>query len=216
MIAACSPGTRHRDRVAPGRGACSCCRPGLPPISPEGCTSPRPETAFYEIAQRAGGAWLKLVVIVAVVIASAIANAMAAQAAVARILFAMARDGKLPAVLAKVHPRFKTPYISTLVVAGVSVLVGSVLFSKDRRSHSRRELRRFERVRAPTSVGHQSLFSSGNGAAIGSGISPFRWSASQSFSTCCTKWIVRRRFSAPAGSPSAPCITAYWRCAEGI
>jgi amino acid transporter len=83
-----------------------------------------PETAFYEIAGRAGGAWLRLVTILAVVIASAIANAMAAQAAVSRILFAMARDGKLPAVLAKVHPRHQTPYVSTLVVAAVSLLVG--------------------------------------------------------------------------------------------
>ena len=89
-----------------------------------------PETAFYDIAGRAGGAWLKLVVIVAVVLASAIANAMAAQAAVARILFAMARDGKLPAVLAKVHPRFKTPYVGTLAVAGVSVLVGAFFFQR--------------------------------------------------------------------------------------
>jgi amino acid transporter len=83
-----------------------------------------PETAFYEIAERAGGAWLRLITIIAVVIASAIANAMAAQAAVSRILFAMARDGKLPAILAKVHPRYKTPYVSTLAVAGVSLLVG--------------------------------------------------------------------------------------------
>jgi amino acid transporter len=83
-----------------------------------------PETAFYEITEHAGGAWLRLVTILAVVIASAVANAMAAQAAVARILFAMARDGKLPAVLAKVHPRFKTPHVSTLVVSGVSLLVG--------------------------------------------------------------------------------------------
>jgi amino acid transporter len=83
-----------------------------------------PETAFYEITERAGGAWLRLVTILAVVMASALANAMAAQAAVARILFAMARDGKLPAVLAKVHPRFKTPHVSTLVVAGVSLMVG--------------------------------------------------------------------------------------------
>jgi amino acid transporter len=88
------------------------------------------ETAFYEICQVAGGAWLRLVVIVVVVIANAIANAMAAQAAVSRILFAMARDGKLPAVLAKVHPRFKTPYVSTLVVAGVSVLVGLLFASR--------------------------------------------------------------------------------------
>jgi amino acid transporter len=68
------------------------------------------------------------VTIVATVLASAIANAMAAQAAVARILFAMARDGKLPAVLAKVHPRFKTPYVGTLAVAVLSALIGA-LFS---------------------------------------------------------------------------------------
>jgi amino acid transporter len=82
------------------------------------------DTAFYEVAERAGGAWLRLVTILATVIASAIANAMAAQAAVSRILFAMARDGKLPAILAKVHPRYKTPYVSTLAVALVSLLVG--------------------------------------------------------------------------------------------
>jgi amino acid transporter len=89
-----------------------------------GMTFSSPETAFYDIAQRAGGAWLKIITIVAVVLASAIANAMAAQAAVARVLFAMARDGKLPALLAKVHPRFKTPYVSTIGVAVVSLLVG--------------------------------------------------------------------------------------------
>jgi amino acid transporter len=88
-----------------------------------------PETAFYEIAERAGGPWLRLVTILAIVIAQAIANAMAAQAAVSRILFAMARDGKLPGVLAKVHPRYKTPYVSTLSVAVVSLLVG-LLFAE--------------------------------------------------------------------------------------
>jgi amino acid transporter len=88
------------------------------------------DTAFYEIADRAGGAWLRLAIIIAVVLASAIANAMAAQAAVSRILFAMARDGKLFAFLAKVHPRFKTPYLSTLVVAGVSLLVGEIFATR--------------------------------------------------------------------------------------
>jgi amino acid transporter len=87
------------------------------------------ETAFYEITERAGGLWLRRITLVAVVIASGIANAMAAQAAVSRILFAMARDGKLPAQLAIVHPRYKTPYVSTLVVACVSLIVG-LLFSE--------------------------------------------------------------------------------------
>jgi amino acid transporter len=88
------------------------------------------ETAFYEIAELAGGPHLRLLTIVATVLASAIANAMAAQAAVARILFAMARDGKLPAVLARIHPRFKTPYWSTLFVAAVSLGVGVVFATR--------------------------------------------------------------------------------------
>src|SRR5258708_10040942 len=83
-----------------------------------------PDTAFYEVAQRAGGSWLRLVTILATVIASAAANAMAAQAAVARILFALAPDGKLPAILATIHPRYHTPHPSTLAVALVSLLVG--------------------------------------------------------------------------------------------
>ncbi len=82
------------------------------------------DTAFYAIAARAGGAALRITAILAIVISFGIANAMAAQAAVSRVLFAMARDRKLPAVLATVHARFKTPYVSTLLVAGVSLLVG--------------------------------------------------------------------------------------------
>jgi amino acid transporter len=88
------------------------------------------ETAFYEITERAGGVWLRRITLVAVVIASGIANAMAAQAAVSRILFAMARDGKLPSQLAKVHPRYKTPYVSTLVVGCVSLIVGLLFFER--------------------------------------------------------------------------------------
>lgn len=82
------------------------------------------ETAFYEIAQLAGGSWLRTITLGVTVVASGIANAMAAQSAVSRILYAMARDGKLPAVLAKIHPRYQTPYVSTLIVAAISLLVG--------------------------------------------------------------------------------------------
>jgi len=83
-----------------------------------------PATAFYEISALAGGAWLRTVTILASAIASGVANAMVAQAAVSRILFAMARDGKLPAVLAKIHPRYRTPYVSTAAVAAISLIVG--------------------------------------------------------------------------------------------
>jgi amino acid transporter len=82
------------------------------------------ETEFYEIAQRAGGRGLWLLVIGANILASGVANALAAQAAVSRVLYAMARDGRLPKMLARIHPRYQTPHVSILLVAGISVAVG--------------------------------------------------------------------------------------------
>ena len=40
-----------------------------------------------------------------------------------RIFFAMANDGLLPPVFAKVHPRFKTPYVTTILTGIVSSLL---------------------------------------------------------------------------------------------
>ncbi|HPS77976.1 MAG TPA: amino acid permease [Thermoanaerobaculaceae bacterium] len=36
-----------------------------------------------------------------------------------RILFAMSRDGLLPAALSRVHPRFRTPYLTTIVTGSI-------------------------------------------------------------------------------------------------
>ena len=86
-------------------------------------------TAFYQIAARVGGVWLQDITILVSSVAAGIANAMAAQAAVSRVLFAMARDAQLPTPLARIHPRFQTPYVSTLVVSGISLLV-ALFFAK--------------------------------------------------------------------------------------
>jgi len=45
-----------------------------------------------------------------------------------RIFFSMARDGLLPRGLAKVHPRFKTPYVAT-IIAGAFVAGGAAVSS---------------------------------------------------------------------------------------
>src|SRR3984957_11230761 len=47
-----------------------------------------------------------------------------------RILFAMARDGFLPPIFTKVHPRFRTPHVST-ILTGVLVAVVSAFVSID-------------------------------------------------------------------------------------
>ncbi|MGC8734239.1 MAG: amino acid permease [bacterium] len=43
-----------------------------------------------------------------------------------RIFFSISRDGLLPYFLSKVHPTFKTPYISTIIVTLVAMLVASM------------------------------------------------------------------------------------------
>lgn len=42
----------------------------------------------------------------------------------------MARDRKLPHFLSKIHPKYKTPYISTLLVAFVSLIVTTIFASQ--------------------------------------------------------------------------------------
>ncbi len=43
-----------------------------------------------------------------------------------RVFYTMSRDGLLPRALAKVHPRFKTPWINTLIVGVVVALAAAV------------------------------------------------------------------------------------------
>lgn len=88
------------------------------------------DVAFYQIAEIAGGPWLKWMTIIATAVAWGIADALVAQAAISRILYSMARDRKLPKILSKVHPKFKTPYVSTLLVAVVSLLVTAFFASQ--------------------------------------------------------------------------------------
>ena len=99
-------------------------------IWPDYTTFENADVAFYQIAEIAGGAWLKWTTILATAIAWGIADALVAQAAISRILYSMARDRKLPKVLAKIHPKYKTPHISTFLVAVISFLVTAFFASQ--------------------------------------------------------------------------------------
>jgi APA family basic amino acid/polyamine antiporter len=44
-----------------------------------------------------------------------------------RIFYTMSQDGLLPPVFSKVHPKFKTPYISTLLTGSVAIVLAGIL-----------------------------------------------------------------------------------------
>ncbi len=44
-----------------------------------------------------------------------------------RIFYSMSRDGMLPGVFAKVHPRFRTPYISTIIIGSLAAVLAAFL-----------------------------------------------------------------------------------------
>jgi len=88
-------------------------------------------TAFYDAAAVAGGAWLSKLTALATAIAWGFANALVAQAATSRLLFAMARDRQLPSFLAKVHPTKGVPVNATLLTAVVSLALGVYMASRN-------------------------------------------------------------------------------------
>lgn len=93
-------------------------------ISPDGAVFAHDKgNAFYLVAQLVGGRWLYVVCAVATALSWGIFTALAAQTAVSRILFAMGRDGGLPHVLAKVHPKYRTPYVASMFVGALTLVL---------------------------------------------------------------------------------------------
>ena len=84
-----------------------------------------PNMGFFNLSKEAGGNFLYYLLLIVNVIAAGIANALAGQSAISRILYSMGRDELLPfsGFLSRVHPKYQTPLNATLLVAIVSAAV---------------------------------------------------------------------------------------------
>ena len=79
----------------------------------------------YVAIAHTGIGWLKEVVNIGAILglASVVLVMLMGQP---RIFFSMARDGLLPPVFGKVHPRFKTPYVTTILTGSVAAIVAGL------------------------------------------------------------------------------------------
>ena len=79
------------------------------------------DAASAELTEAVGGALFSSFFL-AVYVVGAFGSGLASQVGVARILYAMGRDGVLPKPLARVHSRYRTPVIAATVVSVFSLL----------------------------------------------------------------------------------------------
>ncbi|WP_300674746.1 APC family permease [Desulfoluna sp.] len=86
-----------------------------------------PATGFFDAAAKAGGEGFRVLLLVINILAVGVANIMAAQTAAARMLYGMGRDGVIPKAFAKIHPKYKTPYVGTLVIGVISCIIPLLL-----------------------------------------------------------------------------------------
>ncbi|MGO9512606.1 MAG: APC family permease [Steroidobacteraceae bacterium] len=86
-----------------------------------------PAAAVYELAAWATGPWTAVVLAWTYAIVVGLSNALPMQVGVARVVFAMGRDRQLPRALARIHPRYHTPYVGMLVTAAISLAVALLM-----------------------------------------------------------------------------------------
>jgi putrescine importer len=94
---------------------------------PDYTTFPSIETAFSSIGRLIGGPGLAYLIAL-LVVAQAWASGIASQASASRLLFGMARDGRLPhLVFGQLHPKLRTPTYSMILMGAIAMVAGLLL-----------------------------------------------------------------------------------------
>ena len=83
--------------------------------------------ALSGLEGRGGGAWLTTTIALGAVVAQTV-TLLVYQMGQPRIFFSMARDGLLPPVFARIHPKYKTPHVTT-IATGMGVATASCFFT---------------------------------------------------------------------------------------
>lgn len=81
------------------------------------------EMGFFDSVMIVGGPVLYKIMLVINILAVGIANIMNAQMATSRMLYGMGRDGVIPRVFGKIHPKYKTPWVGALAVGAISLVL---------------------------------------------------------------------------------------------
>ena len=82
-----------------------------------------PAMGFFDSAMLAGGPILQKALLIVNIVAVGIANIMNAQLASSRLLYSMGRDGVIPRIFGKVHPKFQTPYVAAIALGIISLIL---------------------------------------------------------------------------------------------
>ena len=96
-------------------------------IWPDYTTFSPVETAFSDIGRLIGGPALAYLIAL-LVVAQAWASGIASQASASRLLYGMARDGRLPkSVFGYLHPKLRTPTLSMILMGAIAMGAALVL-----------------------------------------------------------------------------------------
>ena len=85
-------------------------------------------TVIESVELRTGNSWLWLKVIVIFGALAGLTSVLVVSVlSQTRVFYSMAKDGLVPSFFAKVHPRFKTPYRSTILVGTIMAIMSAIL-----------------------------------------------------------------------------------------